>query len=90
MQPTVMQPMSLTSENVSMRFGISRHEQDLYAVESRRTRAEAAQAAGWFRDEIMPITVMLKDRETGEPKQVMLVNDERIPPGNYIQGTGKN
>ncbi|KUL90642.1 hypothetical protein ZTR_00083 [Talaromyces verruculosus] len=75
-----MQPMSQTSENVSKRFGISRHEQDLYAVESFR-RAEAAQAAGWFRDEIMPITVTLKDRETGEPKQVTLVNDECIRPG---------
>lgn len=51
-----MQPMGQTSENVCDEFGISRDSQDKYAAESYR-RAELAQNAGWFTDEITPITV---------------------------------
>ncbi|KAF2172065.1 hypothetical protein M409DRAFT_62885 [Zasmidium cellare ATCC 36951] len=51
-----MLPMGITSENVAEQFNVSREEQDRYAVESYR-RAEAAQRAGWFDDELVPITV---------------------------------
>lgn len=51
-----MQPMGQTSENVGADFEISREQQDRYAAESYR-RAEMAQKAGWFDDEIVPITV---------------------------------
>jgi len=48
-------PMGQTSENVGNDFGISRELQDRYAAVSFQ-RAEIAQKAGWFADEIMPIT----------------------------------
>lgn len=57
-----MQPMGQTSENVANDFNITREMQDEYAVESYR-RAEVAQKAGWFDDEIVPITVNLDGKE---------------------------
>lgn len=70
-----MQPMGQTSENVGKDFNISREAQDRFATESFR-RAEMAQKAGWFDDEIVPIKVMLKDPKTGEEKDVTLTKDE--------------
>ena len=64
-----MQPMGQTSENVAKDFNISRQSQDEYAVESYR-RAEVAQKAGWFDDEIVPITVSL------DGEQVELTRDD--------------
>lgn len=51
--------MGATAENLARRHGVSREEQDLFALESHR-RARAAQEAGRFSDEIVPVTV--KDR----------------------------
>ena len=51
--------MGVTAENLARRYAIGREEQDLFAVESHR-RARAAQEAGRFFDEIVPVTV--KDR----------------------------
>lgn len=55
-----LQPMGQTSENVGKDFNITRELQDRYAAESY-ARAEAAQKAGWFDDEIVPITVTQAD-----------------------------
>ena len=70
-----MQPMGQTSENVGKDFNISRESQDRYAAESFQ-RAERAQKAGWFADEIVPITTEIKDPKTGEVKEVTLTKDE--------------
>lgn len=70
-----MMPMGQTSENVGKDFNITREKQDRYATESYR-RAEVAQKAGWFDDEIAPVTVRVKDPKTGEEKQVTLTKDE--------------
>ncbi len=51
--------MGATAENLARRYGVSREEQDLFALESHR-RARAAREAGRFSDEIVPVTV--KDR----------------------------
>ena len=48
--------MGQTAENVSEKFGISRDDQDAFALTSQN-RAEAAQKAGRFKDEIVPVTV---------------------------------
>jgi acetyl-CoA C-acetyltransferase len=48
--------MGETAENVARQYGISRQEQDLYALESQR-RAEEAIKAGRFGEEIVPIEV---------------------------------
>jgi acetyl-CoA C-acetyltransferase len=51
--------MGITAENVAAKFGISRREQDEFAVASQ-LKAEAAQQAGRFRDEIVPIEIASK------------------------------
>ena len=49
-------PMGITAENVAERYGISRADQELMAVESHE-KALAAQASGRFDDEIVPLAV---------------------------------
>ncbi|KAI1811690.1 Thiolase, N-terminal domain-containing protein [Poronia punctata] len=82
-----MEPMGWTSENVARDFGLTREVIDEYAAESYR-RAEAAQRAGWFDDEIVPITTKIKGPD-GELKTVTLTKDEGIRPGTTAAGLGK-
>jgi len=82
-------PMLLTAEHVVGKFNISREAQDDYAFQSQR-RTAAAQEAGRFDDEVVPIDVtqMIKDRETGEIsyQETTLNKDE----GNRPQTTLDN
>lgn len=59
-------PMLQTAEYVVGKFGITRQAQDEYALQSQR-RTAAAQQAGAFDDEIVPITAMraIKDKQSG-------------------------
>ena len=52
--------MGVTAENIATKWGISRTDQDALALESHQ-RAERATAAGYFKDQIVP--VMLKSRK---------------------------
>ena len=83
-----MQPMGQTSENVGKDFNISRELQDRYAAESYQ-RAERAQKAGWFDDEIVPITTTIKDPKTGEEKQITLNKDEGPRWGTTFESLSK-
>jgi len=83
-----MMPMGWTSENVGRDFDITREMQDKYAAESYR-RAEEAQKAGLFDDEIVPITVQVKDPKTGEVKSVKLTKDEGPRWGTTYESLSK-
>ncbi len=48
--------MGVTAENVAKKYGITREEQDAFALASQQ-KAEAAQKAGRFKDEILPIEI---------------------------------
>ncbi|WP_179403685.1 acetyl-CoA C-acetyltransferase [Burkholderia guangdongensis] len=48
--------MGVTAENVAKKYGVSRDEQDAFAAHSQQ-KAEAAQKAGKFKDEIVPVDV---------------------------------
>ncbi len=50
------QPMGMTAENVARTFGITRHQQDEFALNSH-VKAVAAQKSGNFDDEIAPVTI---------------------------------
>ncbi|KAK1765954.1 acetyl-CoA acetyltransferase [Phialemonium atrogriseum] len=82
-----MQPMGWTSENVSADFGISREEMDRFAAESFQ-RAERAQNAGWFDDEIVPIRTRVKGPD-GQWKEVVLDRDDGIRPGTTPESLAK-
>ena len=77
-----MQPMGQTSENVGKDFNISREQQDRYAAESYR-RAEVAQKAGWFDDEIVPIKAIV------DGKEVTLTRDEGPRYGTTFEALNK-
>lgn len=83
-----LQPMGQTSENVAKDFGVTRDLQDRYAAESFR-RAEVAQKAGWFDDEIVPITTTVVDPTTKESKSVVLTKDEGPRWGTTFEALGK-
>lgn len=55
--------MGTTAENVAKKYGISRLEQDEFACASQN-KAEAAQKAGKFKDEIVPFTIKSKKGDT--------------------------
>src|ERR1700737_4335378 len=55
--------MGNTAENVAQRWQITREEQDAFAVRSQQ-RAEAAQKAGRFKDEIVPVIVKSRRGDT--------------------------
>jgi len=77
-----------TAEVVSKRYGISREAQDEYGVQSQ-ARTHAAQEAGKFDDEIVPLpsTMMVKNKETGEisKSDVVLEKDEGNRPGTTLE-----
>ena len=54
--------MGVTAENVAKKFGITREDQDTFAVGSQQ-KAEAAIKSGRFKDEITPITIKVKKEE---------------------------
>ena len=89
MHPQAYISMIETAEIVSTRYGISREAQDEYALQSQQ-RTAAAQAAGKFDDEIVPLPsrMMVKDKETGNisEKEVTLEKDEGNRPETTLEG----
>jgi len=71
--------MGTTAENVAKQYGISRAQQDEFSVASQN-KAEAAQKAGMFKDEIVP--VMIPQRK-GDP--LAFAADEFIKTGTTLE-----
>ena len=86
--PLIHMPMLDTAETVAKRYSISREAQDEYAVMSQ-ARTAAAQEAGLFADEVVPVTAtkLVTNRETGEvtKEEVTLTKDEGNRPGTSIE-----
>mgnify|MGYP001444303262 FL=1 len=74
--------MGNTAENVARQWQLSRDEQDTFAVASQN-KAEAAQKAGKFKDEIIPFTVK------GRKGDTVVEDDEYIKHGVTLDGVGK-
>ena len=74
--------MTKTAENVAERFNISREEQDAFAVESQRRAAEAI-AAGYFKEEIVPV-------EVKEKKKSFIFDTDEFPrPGTSMEALAR-
>jgi len=89
MHKDIYMPMLATAETVAKRYNISREAQDEYAYQSQM-RTAAAQAAGKFADEIVPVTttMQVKDKATGEVSEVevTLTKDEGNRPETTLEG----
>jgi acetyl-CoA C-acetyltransferase len=88
-KPEIYWSMLQTAETVAKRYEIPKSHQDEYGVRSQQ-RAAAAQAAGKFDDEIVPITVLagIADKASGRlfTKEVTLDKDEGIRPDTTLEG----
>jgi acetyl-CoA C-acetyltransferase len=71
--------MGVTAENVAKKYEVSRAEQDEFALQSQ-LKAEAAQKAGKFKDEILPLEIVQKKGS------VVFDTDEYIKPGSTLEG----
>jgi len=89
MHKHVYMPMLQTAETVARRYGISRERQDEYALKSQQ-RTAAAQAAGRFDDEIVPVTTTMNvtNKETGEvtQREVTIAKDEGNRADTTLEG----
>src|SRR5215208_376355 len=74
--------MGVTAENVAKQYQITRNQQDEFAVASQN-KAEAAQKAGRFKDEIVPVTIKTRKGD------VVVDQDEYIRPGTTLDSVGK-
>jgi acetyl-CoA C-acetyltransferase len=74
--------MGNTAENVAREFQITRDAQDQFAVGSQN-KAEAAQKAGKFKDEIVPVTIKGKKGDT------VVDNDEYVRAGANLEAMAK-
>jgi acetyl-CoA C-acetyltransferase len=91
-KPTLYWSMLQTAETVAKRYHISKEAQDEYGVRSQ-LRAAAAQAAGKFKDEIVPMTTTMGvvDKNTGAiaTREVTISSDEGIRPDTTLEGVAK-
>ncbi len=91
-KPEIYWNMVQTAEQVAKRYGISKQAQDEYGVRSQQ-RAAAAQAAGLFDAEIVPMTTVMgvADKATGRlsRKEVTISADEGIRPDTTLEGVAK-
>ena len=74
--------MGTTAENVAAKFGITREQQDQFALASQN-KAEAAIKAGKFKDEIVPVTIK------GKKEDVVVDQDEFPRFGTTIEALAK-
>ncbi|MBM4183624.1 MAG: acetyl-CoA C-acyltransferase [Gemmatimonadetes bacterium] len=88
-KPEIWMSMLDTAEVVAKRYGVGRDVQDAYALSSQQ-RTAAAQAAGRFDDEIVPMTsrMLVTDKATGatSEKEVTLAKDEGNRPDTTAEG----
>ncbi len=88
-KPAIYMTMIETADIVAERYGISREAQDEYGLRSQQ-RIAAAQEAGRFDDEIVPMqaTMAVKDKETGDIsyRDVTVDRDECNRPNTTLEG----
>jgi acetyl-CoA C-acetyltransferase len=91
-KPELYWSMLQTAETVSKRYNVSKQAQDEYGVRSQQ-RAAAGQAAGKFKDEIVPMTTTMGvvDKATGRitTREVTIDSDEGIRPDTTIEAVQK-
>jgi acetyl-CoA C-acetyltransferase len=91
-KPEIYWPMLDTAETVAKRYGIPREKQDEYGARSQQ-RAAAAQGAGRFNDEIVPMTTVMgvADKDTSRlfSKEVTISADEGIRADTTYEAVSK-
>ena len=81
-------PMGITSENVANDFHVPRAKQDEFAARSFQ-KAAAAQKAGKFKAEILPIQVSWTDPKTQQKKTIVVDRDDGTRDGVTAESLSK-
>jgi len=81
-------PMGVLSEDMAIEKGISRASQDAFAAKSYQ-KAIAAQKAGLFNEELVPLTVSYTDPKTDEEKEIVVDKDDGVREGITAESLGK-
>lgn len=81
-------PSSPAGENVATEYKISRDQQDAFAATSFQ-RAEAAQKAGKFKSEIVPVRTKWTDPKTDEEREITVTEDDGIRAGTTKESLSK-
>ncbi len=82
-KPGAYHTMGQTAEAVARRYGISREEQDRFALSSH-AKALAAREAGRFDEQVVPVPTRVKDEE-GAWHEVTVAHDEGPRPGTSLE-----
>jgi acetyl-CoA acyltransferase len=82
-KPGAYHAMGQTAEAVARRYGVTREEQDAFALASHE-KALAARSAGRFADQVIPVPVRVRD-EAGEWHEVTLTQDEGPREGTSLE-----
>ena len=85
--PAVYMSMGLTAERVAARYGVSREDQDAFALASHQ-KAAAAQDAGFFDREIVPVTIeeAVPGEKGVEVKSSVFAADEGVRRDTSLEG----
>lgn len=88
-EPDIYIPMLHSADNVAKHYNVTREQQDEYSLQSQQ-RVAAAQAAGRFDEEIVPLPTWkyVEDKDSGEVReeQVTLKKDEGNRPDTTLEG----
>jgi acetyl-CoA acyltransferase len=89
-RPEVYISMGLTAENLQRKYGIGREEQDAFSLRSHQN-ALAAQSAGRFDEELVPVDVELTSLESGKPStaRYRFAKDEGPRADTSLEALGK-
>ena len=82
-------PMGITAENIAKQYGITREEQDTFAAGSQN-KAEAAQKAGLFAKEVVPVTIQSRKGMCDRPGNVTCQSFKSIISTHIHGGQSSN
>ncbi|BDG45912.1 MULTISPECIES: acetyl-CoA C-acetyltransferase [Parageobacillus] len=88
--PQYYMSMGHTAEQVAMKYGVSREDQDAFAVRSHQRAAEAIRE-GKFKDEIVPVEVAVRKVENNKlvEKTILFEEDEGVRPDTNMETLAK-
>ncbi|MBT9160097.1 MAG: 3-ketoacyl-CoA thiolase [Dehalococcoidia bacterium] len=80
----------LTAENVAQRYGVSREDQDAFALDSHQ-KAVRAQKEKKFDEQILPLNIVERTFEEGKPvkKEIVFEKDECVRPDTSMEALSK-
>jgi acetyl-CoA acyltransferase len=88
--PEYYMSMGHTAEQVAMKYGVSREDQDAFAVRSHQRAAKAIRE-GKFKDEIVPVEVTVRKVENNKlvEKTILFEEDEGVRPDTNMETLAK-